>query len=121
MQKIIKQTRYVGGFRPTAAVIKEEHSMGEIKITLDHDIETAFKQALTKLEVDASTYFEMVATQLVSNLDVKTEQYTGMMTPELARVLLTERAKMLGLIPDDATFPAVDYDKRKEQYRNGEL
>ncbi len=95
--------------------------MGEIKITLDHDIETAFKQALTKLEVDASTYFEMVATQLVSNLDVKTEQYTGMMTPELARVLLTERAKMLGLIPDDATFPAVDYDKRKEQYRNGEL
>ncbi|MBC6499769.1 hypothetical protein H7R52_17890 [Weissella confusa] len=25
------------------------------------------------------------------------------------------------LIPDDATFPAVDYDKLKEQYRNGEL
>ncbi|MFR4252514.1 MAG: hypothetical protein ACLT1C_03585 [Weissella confusa] len=63
-----------------------------------------------KLEVDASTYFEMVATQLVSNLDVTTEQYTGMMTPELARVLLTERCKRcLGLIPDDATLPAVDY------------
>ncbi|MCT0013547.1 hypothetical protein [Weissella confusa] len=95
--------------------------MGEIKIKLDNDIETAFNQALAKLNVDASVYFEMVATQLVSNLDAETEQYTGLMTPELAQVLLTERAKMLGLIPDDATLPAVDYDKLKEQYRNGEL
>lgn len=100
--------------------------MSVITIRMDDELKSEMTETLESMGLNVTTFFTMAAKQLVARQELPFEVKAGKpqpnyMSEELEKILITERAKMLNIIPDDATLPPVNYSELKEQYKNGEL
>jgi addiction module RelB/DinJ family antitoxin len=93
-----------------------------LTIRMDEELKRQMNETLASMGLNASTFFVMAAKQLVDRQELllKVKATSGSVNQAIEQVLLEERAKMLGLFPDDAKAFESDYfDKIRQEIEDG--
>jgi addiction module RelB/DinJ family antitoxin len=88
--------------------------MAQMTLRMDDQLNKELRETLESMGLNPTTYFVMAAKQLVAKQKIPFEIEATKplyMTEAMEKLLIEEKAKMLGILPDDAIEVDEDYKK----------